>query len=155
MTSQELDSINLGFLDDHVGFQVHLCRRAISHSLRSGTNPRRGRRPSGSNSALILIGANPGIAPKQLASALFLDPQATNSILDRLETESLAKRSRSDKDRRRVELTLTAKGRKEIGLIEKRSAIQEEKLTKGLDGQQRETLVRLLAKVRENVSGEP
>lgn len=154
MTSRAAATIELGFLDEHVGFQVHLCRRAIAHSLRAAIKQKTGRRPSGTNSALILIGANPGIAPKQLAAALFLDPQATDSVLDRLESEKLAERSRSEKDRRRVELNLTVKGRKESILIEQRSTQQEDKLTSGLTTEERETLVRLLSKVRSNVASD-
>ena len=153
MSGSEPDPIDLGFLDKHVGFQVHLCRRAIAHSLRTMVKKKAGARPSGTNSALVLIGMNPGIAPKQLAAALFLDPQATDSVLDRLESEHLAERSRSKTDRRRVELHLTQKGRREISLIEERSKMQEEKLTEGLTAGEIETLVRLLSKVRRNVSG--
>lgn len=154
MSLPEPETVELGFLDEHVGFQLHLCRRAIARSLRATMNKKAGRRPSGSNSALVLIGANPGISPKQLATALFLDPQATDSVLDRLESEHLAERNRSEKDRRRVELNLTAKGRQEIGVIEERSVIQEDKLTQCLAAGERETLVRLLSKVRRNVSGD-
>lgn len=153
MSTSEPETIDLGFLDEHVGFQLHLCRRAMAHSLRASLKKKAGRRPSGSNSALVLIGANPGIAPKQLAAALFLDPQAADSVLDRLESEHLAERSRSEKDRRRVELNLTAKGRREISVIAKRSAIHEDMLTQGLAAGERETLVRLLSKVRRSVSG--
>jgi DNA-binding MarR family transcriptional regulator len=141
-----------GFLDGHIGFQLHLCGRAAWRLARTSVRPRRARRPSGFNSALVVIGLNPGIAPKQLAEALFLDPQATATLLDHLENEELVHRVRSETDRRRVQLTLTDKGADEMRTVEERSSEQEDRLAMSLAPEERETLVRLLAKLRMNIS---
>lgn len=141
-----------GFLDGHIGFQLHLCGRAAWRLVRSSGRPRRDRRPSGFNSALVVIGLNPGIAPTRLAESLFLDPQATASLLDRLENDGFALRIRSDTDRRRVQLSLTEKGMQEMQTIELRSSEQEDRLATSLEPHERETLVRLLAKLRVNIS---
>lgn len=141
-----------GFLDGHIGFQLHLCGRAAWRLVRSSAKPRRDRRPSGFNSALVVIGLNPDIAPTQLAESLFLDPQATASLLDRLETDGFVLRIRSETDRRRVLLKLTEKGMQEMEIIEQRSSEQEDRLAMSLEPHERETLVRLLAKLRMNIS---
>lgn len=154
MNLKSTEAVQYGFLDDHIGFQVHLSRRAIWHSLRAEQRRIRGRPPSGYHSALVVIGLNPGIAPKQLAAALYLDPQATASILDRLEQDDFAVRTRSVTDKRRVELRLSEKGREEMARTEARSRAQEADLSRSLTPAERKTLVDLLAKLRMSVEAE-
>lgn len=47
-----------------------------------------------------------------LAERVGMDPAGTSRALDQLEEEGLVKRTRSGKDRRRVSVTLTPKGRR-------------------------------------------
>ena len=152
MTSQSEEKVEFGFLDHHVGFQVHLSRRAIWHNFRSERRQAKGKPPSGYYTALVVIGLNPGIAPKRLAMALYLDPQATASILDRLEQDGFAIRTRSSTDKRRVELYLSEQGQNEMGRVEKRSSGQEARLSQSLSSTESKTLVDLLAKLRTGLA---
>ena len=151
MSSKSRNSVQFGFLSGHIGFQLHLCGRAVWRLLRTASKTRASRRPSGFNSALVVIGYNPGISPKRLAEVLYLDPQATSSILDRLEDEGFADRVRSASDRRRVILSLTKRGEEEMSVVETRSKRQEDQLAKNLTDEERETLIALLTKVRNNI----
>jgi MarR family transcriptional regulator, organic hydroperoxide resistance regulator len=58
------------------------------------------------------IGKYPGIAPSQLAAVLHLDPGTISATLSRLEDKGFVVRRRDSEDKRRVSLSLTAKGKK-------------------------------------------
>jgi DNA-binding MarR family transcriptional regulator len=56
-------------------------------------------------------GKYPGLTPGRLASQLHLDPGTVSAALRRLERKDLIARRRDDRDRRRVTLGLTRRGR--------------------------------------------
>ena len=58
-----------------------------------------------------LIGKYPGISPKRIADILHLDKSTLSGVLQRLETRGLVARRADQRDGRRAELRLTAKGR--------------------------------------------
>ena len=60
---------------------------------------------------LRCVGKFPGITAGQLATVLHLDPGSVSAALKRLETKGLLDRRRDPRDRRRVNLGLTAAGR--------------------------------------------
>jgi DNA-binding MarR family transcriptional regulator len=57
------------------------------------------------------IGKYPGMTAGQLATHFHLDPGTVSAAIDRLEEKSLVERRRTERDRRRVMLGLTAEGR--------------------------------------------
>jgi DNA-binding MarR family transcriptional regulator len=59
-----------------------------------------------------LIGKLPGITPGQLAELLHVDRGSVTAILKRLEARELLVRTPDVKDRRRISLALSARGRK-------------------------------------------
>ncbi len=74
--------------------------------------------------AMLAIRAHDGAAPMtitQLAERLLTKVNSTVELVQRLQAAGLVERTRSDADRRRIELSLTAKG---IGLIEQLTAAQ-------------------------------
>jgi len=60
---------------------------------------------------LLCVGRFPGITAGQLAAQLHVDAGTVSTALGRLERRGLLARRRSDRDRRRVTLGLTATGR--------------------------------------------
>ncbi len=60
---------------------------------------------------LRVVGQVPGIAARDLASALGLHPSTLTGVLDRLERQKFIVRTVDPKDRRRARFVLTAKGR--------------------------------------------
>jgi DNA-binding MarR family transcriptional regulator len=57
------------------------------------------------------VGKFPGMTAGQLARVLHLDPGTVSTTLNRLEHQRLLVRRRDPRDRRRVHLRLTARGR--------------------------------------------
>ena len=60
------------------------------------------------------LGADPGITAKQVSDIVNLSQATVTSILDRLETKSMVERVRSESDRRRIALYLTAQGKETL-----------------------------------------
>lgn len=81
--------------------------------------------------ALWSLAKNGPMALKDLAAAMHLDPSTVVGVVDRLEAKGLLVRERDTKDRRRVRLTLTAKGR---ALEKKAPHPAQDRLIKGLSG---------------------
>jgi DNA-binding MarR family transcriptional regulator len=59
-----------------------------------------------------LVGKLPGITPGRLAEFLHVDPGSITAVLKRLEQRELVVRTKDPHDRRRIALTLSARGRK-------------------------------------------
>jgi MarR family transcriptional regulator, organic hydroperoxide resistance regulator len=61
---------------------------------------------------LRLLGRTPGVAPSELAAALHIDRGTLTGILDRLVQRGLVRRKPDPSDGRRMQLELTAAGRR-------------------------------------------
>lgn len=57
---------------------------------------------------------NPGISPGELAKSLSLSPVTSTVILQKLESRGLIEKIRSTADKRRLEVVLTEKGKREV-----------------------------------------
>ena len=95
-------ALDMGPLGDDVGFQIHITRRALWSALRSARGKRKERSSSGYISSLLLIGANPGISPSQIAEALVLDMPNVVQIVRMLAEADLIERRRNPADKRRL-----------------------------------------------------
>ncbi|MBO9669504.1 MAG: winged helix-turn-helix transcriptional regulator [Sphingobium sp.] len=148
--------IDLGFLGEHVGFQVHIARRALRQAMRAfrpaydlpggGTPP-----PSGTMSSLALIGFNPGISQQEIAAALFLDPSKATVLIKNVASAGLIEKRRAEDDRRRIALYLTAEGREMLEKIGMLSAAQEDRIGRGLSPVERRQLIALLIKLQDTL----
>lgn len=81
-----------------------------------------------------------------LAAACRIDPSNLTSVIARLEQKGYARRQPSTVDRRTKTVTLSAAGRKAVGLFERRLAA-ETVLTTRLTDADRDTLQGLLARL--------
>ena len=141
-----------GMLRDHVGFRVHIARRAVRRVLRDPSNRRLGDAlPSGSVSLLELICRNPGIAPNSLAEILFLDPPKVTVLLRHLTAAGLVDRVPSPADGRKFELNLTPAGRERLEAARQFGEAQERRIAQGLSADERAELNRLLRKLQETL----
>jgi DNA-binding MarR family transcriptional regulator len=98
-------------------------------------------------SILLIVGDQPGIDQKSLATMIALDKATTGSVVQRLEARKLLVRKTPPTDRRARAHFLTAKGRtlnRELGLVTRRS---RERLVSELSQGERDDLVRLLRKM--------
>jgi len=87
---------------------------ALDHALQSCS--KRMRRELGLTGpqrlTVRLVGRFPGIAARDLAALLRLDPSTLTGILQRLEAQGLLRRHADPADARRARFTLTVRGRK-------------------------------------------
>lgn len=141
-----------GMLRDHVGFRVHIARRAVRRALRDeATRQPADALPSGSVSMLELICRNPGIGPNALAEILVLDPPKVTVLLRQLTAAGLVDRVASTADGRKFELNLTQAGRERLEIARRFGEAQERRIAKGLSAAERSELNRLLRKLQETL----
>jgi DNA-binding MarR family transcriptional regulator len=152
LESQDEAPFDEGMLGEHVGFRVHIARRAIRRALRDhlpGSRP--DSLPSGSISALELMNLNPGISPHALAEILVLDRPKVTVLLRQLGGAGLIDRIASEKDGRKTELRLTDAGRQRLAASREFSEFQEKRIAQGLSAAERKQLNRLLRKLQDTL----
>jgi DNA-binding MarR family transcriptional regulator len=101
---------------------------------------------------LFKLTRRPGLRQVELADLLELEPITLCRIIDRLEEAALVERSRDPDDRRAWRLHVTPNAQP---LIEKLQAVGAELVSEafaGVDRDEIETMRKVLAQVRENVS---
>ncbi|WP_233498570.1 MarR family winged helix-turn-helix transcriptional regulator [Blastococcus sp. TF02A-26] len=89
----------------------------------------------------------------ELAEATLLTSAATTLRIDRLETDGLVRRVRSDDDRRVVYAELTEAGLARIDAVYEEHIALEDRLLAGLDAAERAQLADLLRALTHSVSG--
>ncbi|MEO6151693.1 MAG: MarR family winged helix-turn-helix transcriptional regulator [Croceibacterium sp.] len=102
------DELNWGILAGSIGPRVRLLRNALT--ARSITVSAPQGLPTGSLTVLALIAGNSASSQSALAIKAGLNKSALVGIVDQLEQRGLAVRDRSDADRRRNVMRLTAEG---------------------------------------------
>lgn len=140
-----------GMLADHIGFRIHIARRAIQRAMRPVEGALPSALPSGAISLLELVAKNPGIAPHDLARILFLDPPKVTLLIRRLKEAGLIRRQTSPDDGRKAELRVTQAGSERLEASRTLSALQEQKIAQGLSAAERAQLSRLLRKLLETL----
>jgi len=95
--------------------------------------------------ALTIVNAYPGCAPSALADYILLSRPAVTRVLDELAAQRLVVRRPAAGDRRRIELRVTAAGRRQVEayLASARAALAER--LADLSGDERETVARAMA----------
>lgn len=78
---------------------------------------------SGQATLLWQISQNPGIGLRELAEVEGIATPTASGLVDRLERVMLVKRVRSETDRRRVGLTITASGRRMLNAVRARRTV--------------------------------
>jgi len=144
--------LDFDVLGDSVGVQVNLTRRALLQRAAQTRAPGQRRKPSGYITALVMIGANPGVSQKRLADTLVLDAGAIVDIVDLLEAEGIVERRRDPVDRRRMNLFLTVAGETEWQLARDRNVEQDKIVTACLTGAETAQLLELLRRLRRHAA---
>ena len=124
-----------GAVEDLIGFrfrriQNEMSRRFKQRIARVDVNP-------GMFSALALIQANPGLSQSELAAEIGMDRATVVALLDALEKNGWARRTRDSVDRRRHSLSITPQGGRELArlgqlALENEAAIRSALGAKGL-----------------------
>jgi MarR family transcriptional regulator, organic hydroperoxide resistance regulator len=93
-----------------------------------------------------------GVLTSALAGEAVVDGATLTGVLDRLEARGLIRRERSREDRRAVRIHLTPSGRDLERPLRSISAAVNDLALEGLNPQEREELVALLARVARNLN---
>jgi DNA-binding MarR family transcriptional regulator len=109
MAEEQARGLEWGQLGEGIGPLVRLLR--IELTVRVANAQAKVGLHSGALSAMALIDANPGCSQSDLARELALDKSVLVAIVDDLEWQGMAVRTRSATDRRRNSLALTDQGR--------------------------------------------
>ncbi|MCG5236904.1 MarR family winged helix-turn-helix transcriptional regulator [Xanthobacter oligotrophicus] len=102
---------------------------------------------------LAALGANNGMAAKDIGAYSTLDKMQVSRAVARLEEANLITRATDDADRRAKILTLTASGRALFQKIVPLARAREDYLLEDLDAQERAVLDKAMAKVLARAQG--
>lgn len=142
---REAGTIELGPLDDLVGFHIHVLdvrlyqifyERLAGRALTPGVF-----------STLLAIRENPGVRHGALADALMIQRPNMTTLINRLEREGYVSRRPSPDDKRWVVLFLTAKGERAVAQTLSAIAAHDRKMTSALSPAERTALLALLRKL--------
>ena len=111
------EPLNLTALQQTPGFririlQLHIFEEFFAYFAHTGLSP-------AEHSVLVTVRDNPSITQSELAAVLRIQLPNLVKILAKLEAGEILRRKRSAKDKRAVELTLTAHGREAAELASK------------------------------------
>jgi DNA-binding MarR family transcriptional regulator len=143
--SGETEALRLGVLANLVGYVLRRAQLSVFDDFMKTFEPL-DLRPA-QFSALILIDANPGRSQREIAAALGIQRPNFVAMMDEFERRGLAKRHRSEVDRRSHALELTDEGRALLSRAEAIVKVHEERVTERLSAVERTELLRLLARL--------
>lgn len=93
---------------------------------------------------LNVLGARDGAIQQDVASAMGMDPSTLVTLIDELEAAGLAKRRRHPTDRRAREVSITAKGRRQLERARQMAVQVDGEVLRGLTDAERRELLTLL-----------
>lgn len=99
--------------------------------------------------ALAAIDANPDLDATRLSYLVALDRSTIGSVLERLEAKALVERTPSADDRRVKRLRIRPAGRRLLAEVEESVERAQQRIVAPLDGDERRTFLRLLARLVE------
>lgn len=101
---------------------------------------------------LLYLQQHGGEVPQQeLADYLRVKPSTVNGVLDRMAEKGLVRRSVNGADARRRLVHRTEKGAEQQALLQRSFLDTEEAMVRGFSQEERETLLRLLDRVIQNL----
>jgi DNA-binding MarR family transcriptional regulator len=101
---------------------------------------------------LKLVGQEPGLSSAELARRGFVTAQTMNDIVTGLEAAALVTRSAHPQGGRRLEVALTALGRRSLERCDQVAQRVEARLVEGLDEAQAEALQHALERLARNLT---
>jgi DNA-binding MarR family transcriptional regulator len=104
---------------------------------------------------LGLLHDHGGVAQRELAQTMGVDPSILVTLLNPLEADGLVARQRDPGDRRRHLVTLTPAGKQHLASAARAQKGTEDALFASLDNDQREQLRALLLVLRDGLAADP
>lgn len=143
---------DLGDLKHLLGFRLRRIQNHLAKALveRLATAPELGSPvKNGEFSALALIAANPGISQIELSRVGGFDKTSVVMMVDDLEARGWAERRRSQTDRRRHTLHVTAAGEAILVTLDRIARANEARINSALSPEERRRLYELLDRIYE------
>lgn len=141
------DEVGMGLLPELIGFRLRCAQAAVFRHFGKTVGQHDVSPPQ--FGALILIEANPGISQSAVAAALRFDRSTLVQIVDRLEERGLVVREIAARDRRSHALRLTAEGAALLPELKRVALEHENEMAHALTPDEKRTLLRLLARIRQ------
>ena len=132
------NSLHHLLMTDHTAFYKRIFSALKNEGLTSG-QPK----------VLEYLSEHDGAMQKDIAAACRIEPATMTSLLCGMEKKGLI--TRSAPDRRSLSVYLTEKGKALVPLIEQEFARIESVATNGFSDDERELLISLLSRMRENL----
>jgi len=137
--------LDLGRLDGLVGFHLRMATAALYRDFAlkmEGTGV-----TQKLFAVLELIEANPEVSQVDISATLETDRATLMALVDRIQARGLVERRRSERDRRRLRLVLTTKGRKVLADARRRIAAHEHAIVSRLGPAGAASLLPLLKRI--------
>jgi DNA-binding MarR family transcriptional regulator len=135
-------------LPELLGYRLRRAQRAVYESFLRIVGEKEDITPGLFGMAQV-IAANPGLNQTRLADGMGVDRSTIVTVIDKLESRGLVERRGSTRDPRAYCLHVTRSGRLAIRRMETLVRRHEEEVASGLTAAERETLMRLLARLYE------
>ncbi|TET35820.1 MAG: MarR family transcriptional regulator [Planctomycetota bacterium] len=118
-----------------------------------GKDLRRHRLTAAQLNTLLLLGSagGEGLMMGEIGKKLVVTKSNVTGLIDRLERQGFAERVLQDHDRRAITVKLSAKGKKLLDRAIPHHAELHSELTDSLSAKEKETLIRLLSKLRREL----
>jgi len=142
--TKERIGINLGMLDDLVGFNLRIAQDTSFRVFARRTGERRLK--PGRFAALMVIHNNPGLTQIELSRAIARDKSSVTPLIQELARDGLVTRRSSKEDRRSIKLKLTKAGESMLSVLLGPATDHDRKLDIIVGGRKAE-LVALLKKI--------
>ena len=139
--------LNLGILEDLVGYQLRRAQISLFQSFNKHLE--HAKITPGQIGLLIKIQNNAGISQTALARANGIERSTLGEIIDRFEKRQLVDRRKHATDRRAYALHLSQQGEEFLNEVVPALLQQEADFLKGWGEEDKQTLVRLLAKLAD------
>jgi DNA-binding MarR family transcriptional regulator len=142
---EHVAGLDYDILDRLLGYGLRRAQISIFHSFHAATRGLHMTPPR--FTALVVIGANPGMSQTLLGRVLGIARSGAMALADWFETRGLVERRHRADDARAWGLHLTSRGEKLVQKMKRRVAEGERRRSAVLSPRERRELARLLAKL--------
>jgi DNA-binding MarR family transcriptional regulator len=142
-------SIDFGPLDHWVGFNLRMAQEAAFEAF-SRRSQEIGESP-GRFGTLTLIARNPGISQTDLSLASGRDKSSLTPVVEDLVRRGLVERKRVNSDKRAYRLSLTASGKKTLGLMTRCARQHERSLDAIIGPRHRKQFIATLKRIAAEI----
>lgn len=132
-------------LDELLGYSLRRAQVAMFHSFHEATRGLGVTPPR--FTALVVIGANPGLSQSALGAVLGIARSGAMALTDWFESRGWVERRRRPQDGRSWGLHLSPQGEKLVARLKQRVVLRERLCAAHLTGRERRELLRLLDKL--------